>query len=92
MIDDGNNPAYWPKSEDAVWQCRSDTMCTGFPNNLGEESGAICGDIYRDYGLDPVEFDQVRENELINYDITNFNSVLNAYLTIFQVITLEGWT
>ena len=67
-------------------------MCTGFPNNLGADSKAKCGNIYRDYGLDPVEFDAVRESEMINFDITNFNSVGNAALTIFQVITLEGWS
>ena len=34
----------------------------------------------------------MREIELINFDITNFNNVFNAFLTIFQVITLEGWS
>ena len=29
---------------------------------------------------------------MINYDITNFNNVLSASLTIFQIITLEGWS
>ena len=76
------DPPSWPKVEDANWQCSSDEMCTGFPNDLGD-SAVVCGDIYRDYGLNPVEFDGVRENELINYDITNFNSFTNAALTIF---------
>ena len=34
----------------------------------------------------------MRENKLINYDITNFNNVVNASLTVFQIITLEGWS
>ena len=67
-------------------------MCSGSPNFLGSASVAKCGDIYRDYGLDPVAHDGVLENETINYDITNFNSVINASITIFQVITLEGWS
>jgi len=39
-----------------------------------------------------VLFDSAFENEKINFDITNFNSVINAGLTIFQIITLEGWS
>ncbi len=27
-----------------------------------------------------------------NYGITNFDNILWAWLTIFQCITLEGWT
>lgn len=30
--------------------------------------------------------------EELNYDLTNFDNILNAFLTIFQCITLEGWT
>ena len=67
-------------------------MCSGFPNNLGTDVVAKCGDIYRDYELSPVEYDGALENELINFDITNFNNVGNAAITIFQVVTLEGWS
>ena len=67
-------------------------MCSGWPNNLGTDVVAKCGDIYADYGLDPVKYDGARDNEMINFDITNFNSFLGASLTIFQVITLEGWS
>lgn len=28
----------------------------------------------------------------LNYGITNFDNVLSAFLTIFQCITMEGWT
>ena len=40
-------------------------MCSGFPNYLGSDEVAKCGDVFRDYGLDPVEVDKVREMELI---------------------------
>ena len=79
-------------NEDAAWQCSTDEMCSGLPNNLGDSSVAKCGDIYRDYGLDPAEYDGALDNEMINFDITNFNSVMAAALTLFQVITLEGWS
>ena len=67
-------------------------MCSGYPNYLGTETVAKCGDIFKDYGLDPIKYDQIRENEMINYDITNFNSVIHGGLTVFQTITLEGWS
>ena len=67
-------------------------MCSGAPNYLGSDQVAKCGDIYADYGLDPVEYDGAHDNEMINFDITNFNDVISASVTIFQVITLEGWS
>lgn len=67
-------------------------MCSGAPNYLGDGSAAKCGDVYRDFGLDPVIHDAAYSKEMINYDITSFNNVLNASLTIFQTITLEGWS
>ena len=67
-------------------------MCSGAPNYLGSDTVAKCGDIYRDYGLDPVEYDAAHDNEMINFDLSNFNSVFNALFTIFQIITLEGWS
>ena len=83
LIDDGVNPPYWPINPDASWQCSSDEHCSGAPNNLGTEVVAKCGDIYRDYGLDPVEFDGAYENEMINFDIINFNDVVGASVSIF---------
>ena len=74
---------HWPINDEAAWQCSSDDMCSGYPNYLGAGAVAKCGDIYRDYGLDPVEYDDTYNNEMINYDITNFNSVLASSLTIF---------
>lgn len=33
-----------------------------------------------------------RDEEDLNYGITNFDNIFYAFLTIFQCITLEGWT
>ena len=74
----------WPINTEALWQCNKDDMCPG--------PVMKCGNVYRDYGLDPVEYDDVYNNEMINYDITNFNNVFSSALTIFQIITLEGWS
>jgi voltage-dependent calcium channel L type alpha-1F len=37
------------------------------------------------------EKDSAHEDELIFFDIINFNNYFNALLTVFQAITLEGW-
>ena len=50
---------------------------------MGPDAVAKCGDVYRDYGRDPVVYDGVWENESINFDITNFNDVISASVTIF---------
>jgi hypothetical protein len=39
-----------------------------------------------------LEQDGVPESQLINYGITTFDNLGAGMLTIFQVITLEGWT
>ena len=38
--------------------------------------------------------DLFRDTEVkeLNYGLTTFDNVLEAFLTIFQTITLEGWT
>ena len=36
--------------------------------------------------------DNVENNKYINYGITTFDDILSAIITIFQVITLEGWS
>lgn len=82
IFEDGKKPV-WPINEDAAWQCSSDDMCSGYPNYLGNDVVAKCGDVYRDYGYDPIEYDNVYNNEMINFDITNFNSVMASWLTIF---------
>ena len=66
-------------------------MCSGSPNFLGDEVVAKCGSVYEEYGLDPRELDKTSDLEMIIYDLINFNDVLNSGLTVFQIITLEGW-
>lgn len=67
-------------------------MCRGSPSEIDGSTTKKCGDVFADYDLDPVIYDGAYEEAMINYDITNFNNVLSASVTIFQVITLEGWT
>ena len=81
LIDDGVNPPSWPIDPDADYLCSSDEMCIGFPNYLGE--GKVCGDVFRDYGLDPVIVDDVRNIQTIQYNIMNFDSFEKGLVTVF---------
>ena len=54
------------------------------------ENGTFCGNPTQ-YGIS-LEDDGVRQNPTIIYGITNFNNLFEAMITIFQVITMEGWT
>jgi hypothetical protein len=37
------------------------------------------------------ENEHINDSELINYGVTNFDSLPFAFVTIFQMITMEGW-
>lgn len=49
----------------------------------------MCG-TPRDRGL-LISSDKPESQELINYGITTFDHLGNAFIVIFQMITLEGW-
>lgn len=40
----------------------------------------------------PLEYDDVINNPTINYGITSFDNLFDAMVTIFQVLTKEGWS
>ena len=65
LQDDGVNPPVWPINPDADYLCSSDDMCSGWPNNLGDDVVAKCGSIYTEYGLDPIVYDDTRSLEII---------------------------
>ena len=83
IIDDGVNPPFWPINQDANWLCSSDEMCSGFPNYLGDKVLAKCGNVYTEYGLDPIDVDQTEDLAIIQYDSSNFNNILESVGTIF---------
>lgn len=39
-----------------------------------------------------VEIDNISNDELIDYGITVFDNLGIGFITVFQMITLEGWT
>ena len=76
--DDGDGPAI----------CATDDDCKAeFP----DAPVAICGTVYDKYGLDPIEYDDIRNIELIMFGIPGFNNFGQSLLTVFQILTLESW-
>ena len=59
-------------------------------------TGSICGSLVK--AFDSGEYITVenlhrdREIASLNWGITNFDNIGSAFLTIFQCITMEGWT
>ena len=41
--------------------------------------------------MDPLEYDGIRDIDLIMYGIPGFDNVFQGFLTIFQILTLESW-
>ena len=61
--------------------CATDSDCLkAFPDK-GEL--AICGTVYKQFGKDPIEYDDIRNIELIMYGIPGFDNVFQGFLTIF---------
>lgn len=90
-FDEAGNFEIWVKlgdDEDGPVLCQEDADCQlAFP----DAEVAICGTVYDKYGLDPIEFDDIRNIELIMYGIPGFDNVGQALITIFQILTLESW-
>ena len=85
------NPV-WPLvgGIDDVILCDSDEMCRDKIDDI--DLVAKCGDVYRDYNLLPTDVDKVQKMETIQHDIVNFNNIFIAVVTVFQVVSLEGWS
>jgi len=91
-VDADNNFVRWPKlgeDDDELMLCRDDAQCReAFPDFADT---AVCGTVFEEFGLDPIEHDGIRDIELIMYGIPGFDNVGQGFLTIFQILTLESW-
>ena len=66
-------------------------MCTKTDSgNYACPEGYYCGNP-ADYNID-LEYDNVTTNPTINYGITTFDNVAVSLLTVFQIVTTDGWT
>jgi len=78
------NATYWPMSDDP-------RVCS--MDSLGVHQCALdqwCGNPL-DFGIS-LKDENVEFNALINYDITTFKNIGQSLLTVFQIITMDGWT
>jgi hypothetical protein len=78
----------WPIDYDADWLCSTDLQCEKYL--AGEDAKVFrCGSLI-EYKL-PVSTDNLKSDELVFYNIVNFDNYIRAMLSIFVAITLEGW-
>lgn len=76
----------WEINYDVEWLCSVDADCEKW---LKPGEVAKCGKLI-DYNI-PIERDKPETQDLIWYDIINFNNVPTSLYTIFQCLTLENW-
>lgn len=79
-----------PEPVDGTW-----ALADGGPVCGGAYScpdGQYCGSIYNLPGNSTVDFSNLTSAEVWDYQYTNFDHIGHAILTLFQCITLEGWT
>jgi hypothetical protein len=78
---------WWEINESVPWLCSTDEDCARWTDpGMVNKCGALS-----DYKI-PIERDHPELQELIFYDIINFNNVPVALYTIFQCLTLESWS
>lgn len=77
----------WPINFNVPWLCLEDVDCEKWtaPGEVNK-----CGNLL-DFQI-PIERDNPGLQDLIWYDIINFNNVPTSLYTIFQCLTLENWT
>jgi hypothetical protein len=81
----------WPKF-DTDWLCSTPAQCNTYLNTTEE---VWCGrpEDQRKNGFDLIETssDQAANDELIMWNIINFDDFFSSMRSIFVAITLEGW-
>ena len=68
-----------------IWSGVLKSRCINIEN--GESSGDVCGNLEC---ADNLECGKTLNNP--NFGATNFDNVFYSFLTVFQCVTLEGWT
>lgn len=79
----------WAIDSDADWLCSTDAQCEKYLAGHKDAKVFKCGSL-KDYKL-PISTDSLGSDELIFYNIINFDNYIRAMLSVFVAITLEGW-
>ena len=82
--DPDGNFVKWPKSgendDSGVSLCHTDEQCAEY---YPDDDYHKCGAVFIEFGVDPIEYDDIRDIELIMYGIPGFDNVGQGFLTIF---------
>ena len=86
---------------DGSWEYDPDDkrICSNIDDGRACKKGTYCGSKYEFYYETNNKYNWSksylgRDTEIyeLNYNLINFDNILKAFLTIFQCITMEGWT
>lgn len=78
------NETYWPTLTGYNRLCNS-------PNDTGScPAGTFCGHPMQ-YNIS-LENEYIRDNPYIQYGVINFDNIGRAILSVFEVLTLSGWS
>ena len=91
-----------PDPEDGTWELDKEDLRLCGINSRECNEGRFCGSRYEMFDTQHDKYVRLGWTEKslskdtgiyeLNYNITNFDNIGMAFLTIFQCITMEGWT
>lgn len=79
-----------PEPVNGVWALAGDGRVCG--GEYACEAGEFCGSVYNLPPNTTVDFDLIPSAEFWDFKLSGFDNIGYALLTLFQCITLEGWT
>lgn len=103
----GQQNCTWPIDNDDERVCSLSSFgyhkCSvSYVSSLEKDINRTCGSNYDKFGnyrfindVKPYGIDRMNSGtyiEALNFGFTNFDSFISAFVTTFQIITLEGWT
>jgi hypothetical protein len=100
-LDENNKMWYWDKAPDitrlctiiegdGLYTCPNDLTC-GSPTHASSLNTKDMS-LSHNWTLPLYQTEDVENDDMIAYNISNFNNLLWAMVTIFVMITLEGWS
>ena len=98
----GPQNCFWPIDQDDERVCSLNSMGRYKCPTLASEVKRTCGSNFDRFGNrrfissnEPYGFSRMNSGtfyESLNWGYTNFDTFFDAFLTMFQIITMEGWT
>ncbi|OMJ93489.1 hypothetical protein SteCoe_3461 [Stentor coeruleus] len=70
-----------------LWMGLLTNRCVNIHDGIYSDTGLVCG-----AEKCPINYECISSLDNPNYGVTNFDNIFISLVTIFQIITLEGWT